>query len=52
MMDNTTARSREPKDNDRVIWPDPSPLADWWADVMGTAHSGRDPKTSGSASQR
>ncbi|HLS75535.1 MAG TPA: hypothetical protein VK083_01940 [Nocardia sp.] len=51
-MDDTTARSREPKDTDRVIWPDPSPLADWWADVMGTATVARNPKTSGSASQR
>ncbi|KXX61506.1 hypothetical protein AZG88_33005 [Rhodococcus sp. LB1] len=25
-------------DDDRIDWPDPSPLADWWARVMFGAH--------------
>ncbi|MFD7006194.1 hypothetical protein [Rhodococcus jostii] len=25
-------------DDDRIDWPDPSPLADWWARVVFGAH--------------
>ncbi|CRY76093.1 hypothetical protein IU443_04485 [Nocardia farcinica] len=41
MMDNTPVRSGEPQDTDPVIWPDPSPLAGWWADVMSSGTTQR-----------
>ncbi|MCP2279699.1 hypothetical protein SAMN04244553_6591 [Nocardia amikacinitolerans] len=34
VMDNPTVRSGDDQDFDPVVWPDPSPLSSWWADVM------------------
>ncbi|NLU85106.1 hypothetical protein [Rhodococcus sp. HNM0569] len=28
--------------DDPVVWPDPSPLAEWWDDVVGTSRSDGD----------
>ncbi|TQM26385.1 hypothetical protein FB390_6576 [Nocardia bhagyanarayanae] len=33
-MDNPTVRSGDDQDFDPVVWPDPSPLSSWWADIM------------------
>ncbi|MEU7631352.1 hypothetical protein AB0C34_15385 [Nocardia sp. NPDC049220] len=34
VIENPSVSNADDLERDRVIWPDPSPLSAWWADVM------------------
>ncbi|WP_157128839.1 hypothetical protein [Nocardia amamiensis] len=34
MIEKPEARVADDDDRDPIVWPDPSPLSGWWAEVM------------------
>lgn len=38
-MSDATVQSTGDRRKDRVVWPDPSPLAPWWDRVMSTENA-------------